>query len=67
MGALSLLKTLPHSGLKKLLDGMVKQGEEVNITPKEVNADIASLEQTTLYGLKGLAAYAYHAQVLGQK
>lgn len=47
--------------------GMVKQGEATTITPGEVNADISSLEQTTLYGLKGIAAYAYHAQVLGHK
>jgi len=47
--------------------GMVKQGEATTITPNEVNADISSLEQTTLYGLKGIAAYAYHAQVLGHK
>ncbi len=49
------------------IEGMVRQGEAVTITPNEVNADIASLEQTTLYGIKGIAAYAYHAQVLGQK
>jgi len=48
------------------LDGLVKQGEKITITPSAVNADISSLEQTTLYGLKGIAAYAYHAQVLGQ-
>lgn len=47
--------------------GMVKQGEATTITPNEVNADILSLEQTTLYGLKGIAAYAYHAQVMGHK
>jgi len=47
--------------------GMVKQGEATSITPREVNADISSLERTTLYGLKGIAAYAYHAQVLGHK
>ncbi|MBI4682628.1 MAG: hydroxylamine reductase [Nitrospirae bacterium] len=49
------------------LEGMVRQGETTTITPNEVNADISSLEQTTLYGLKGIAAYAYHAQVLGHK
>ena len=49
------------------VEGMVKQGEATTITPHEVNADISSMEQTTLYGLKGIAAYAYHAQVLGHK
>jgi len=47
------------------IEDLVKQGEAISIVPGEVNADITSLEQTTLYGLKGLAAYAYHAQVLG--
>ena len=51
----------------KSLEEMVKQGEATTITPNEVNADVSSLEQTTLYGLKGIAAYAYHAQVLGQR
>ncbi|RJQ17386.1 MAG: hydroxylamine reductase [Nitrospiraceae bacterium] len=50
----------------KTMEEMVKQGETATITPNEVNADIASLEQTTLYGLKGIAAYAYHAQALGR-
>jgi hydroxylamine reductase len=48
------------------LEEMAKQGKATTITPNEVNADVSSLEQTTLYGLKGIAAYAYHAQILGQ-
>ncbi len=48
------------------LEEMVKQGEAVELTPHDINADIASLEQTVLYGLKGVAAYAYHARILGQ-
>jgi len=49
------------------LEDLVSQGEAISITPGEINADIASLEQTTLYGLKGIAAYAYHAQVMGYR
>ncbi|GBD95794.1 MAG TPA: hydroxylamine reductase [Nitrospirae bacterium] len=49
------------------IEGMVKQGEATTITPPDIDADVASLEQTTLYGIKGIAAYAYHAQVLGHK
>ncbi|MBL7031842.1 MAG: hydroxylamine reductase [Nitrospira sp.] len=49
------------------IEDMVKQGEAVSLMPVEVNPDIASLGLTTLYGMKGLAAYAYHAQVLGQR
>ncbi len=49
------------------IEGMVKQGNATTITPGEVNADVSSLEQTTLYGLKGIAAYAYHAHLLGHR
>lgn len=31
------------------------------------DADVQSLQQTAIYGLKGLAAYAYHAAVLGHE
>ncbi len=31
------------------------------------NEDIASLQDTLIFGLKGIAAYAYHARVLGYK
>ena len=48
------------------LEGMIKQGETSVIIPNDVNADISSLEQTVLYGLKGVAAYACHAQILGK-
>ncbi len=47
------------------VEGLVKQGNSVKLTPNEVDVDISSLQQTTLYSIKGIAAYAYHAQVLG--
>lgn len=37
------------------------------IDRNESNPDIQSLKNTMLYGLKGLAAYADHAQILGQR
>ena len=52
---------------EKAVDGMIRQGEQISLVPNEVSSDIVSLMQTTLYGLKGIAAYAYHAQILGQK
>ena len=52
---------------ERSIDALVRQGEMVTITPNEVNADVSSMEQTTLYGLKGIAAYVYHAQTLGQR
>ncbi|KAB2952751.1 hydroxylamine reductase [Heliorestis acidaminivorans] len=46
---------------------LVEQGEEVGLlTDKEANADIQSLQATMIYGIKGLAAYADHAYILGK-
>ena len=45
---------------------IVKQGEEVNekLFKQSSDEDIQSLKETTLYALKGIAAYADHAQIL---
>jgi hydroxylamine reductase len=48
--------------------GMVAQGEAVGVQSyPAVDADVLSLKQTLLYGVKGIAAYADHAQILGQE
>jgi len=45
----------------------VKQGESVGVKSATSNdSDIQSLQQTVIYGIKGIAAYADHAQILGQ-
>ena len=50
------------------LEGLIKQGEEVGIkTYPADNQDILSLKHTTLYGIKGVSAYADHAQILGRE
>ena len=47
---------------------LVKQGEEVGIkSDQSVDPDILSLQETLIYGIKGVAAYADHAQILGQQ
>ena len=47
---------------------LVKQGEEVGIkSDASIDPDIRSLQETLIYGLKGVAAYADHAQILGQQ
>jgi hydroxylamine reductase len=47
---------------------LVAQGEAVGIEKDpETDADIKSLKQTVIYGLKGVAAYADHAEILGQE
>ena len=50
------------------LPGMIAQGGKVGIeTYPALDADVLSLKQTLLFGLKGIAAYADHAGILGQK
>jgi hydroxylamine reductase len=47
---------------------LVAQGEKVGIASKsDVNPDIVSLQEIIIYGIKGVAAYADHAAILGQE
>lgn len=50
------------------LDGLVEQGKELELLYAEgEDPDIRSLKHTTLFGIKGLAAYADHARILGKE
>jgi hydroxylamine reductase len=50
------------------LDGLFKQGEAVGIkSDPSIDPDILSLQHILIFGIKGVAAYADHAQILGQK
>jgi hydroxylamine reductase len=51
------------------LPGLVAQGEGVKITVRQaaLGDDVTGLQELVTYGLKGLAAYADHAQILGQE
>ncbi|AGW13339.1 hydroxylamine reductase [Megalodesulfovibrio gigas] len=50
------------------LEDLVKQGEGQAIPDhRDPNPDIESLKQTCIYGIKGVAAYADHAYILGQQ
>ena len=50
------------------ISGMVAQGREHGVeNDPEPDADIKSLKQTLTYGLKGVAAYADHAAILGRE
>ena len=50
------------------LDSMIKQGEAVGVkSDPDINLDILSLRETLVYGIKGVAAYADHAQILGKE
>ncbi len=48
-------------------DGLLNQGKTVAITARseQAGADITGLQELILYGLKGMAAYADHALILG--
>lgn len=53
---------------EKTLEGLVRQGEAVSFEAKPgTDPDIRSLQHTLLFGLKGVAAYADHAQILGHE
>jgi len=50
------------------LTGLEEQGAALNfINTLDVNPDLQSLKQITMYGLRGLAAYADHAAILGKE
>ncbi|HME45651.1 MAG TPA: hydroxylamine reductase [Syntrophorhabdales bacterium] len=53
---------------EKTLDALVKQGEKVGLkSDLTIDPNILSLQHTVLFGVKGIAAYADHAQILGQQ
>ena len=48
-------------------DALVAQGEGVGInSDPSMNEDLRSLRELLIYGIKGVAAYADHARILGQ-
>ena len=51
------------------MNDLVRQGEAVTIQNRidELGEDITSLQEVLTYGLKGAAAYAWHAQLLGKE
>ncbi|MHB9109115.1 MAG: hydroxylamine reductase [Armatimonadota bacterium] len=50
------------------IDGLVQQGEEAGVLARRerFGPDVAALLELITYGLKGMAAYADHAHILGQ-
>ena len=49
------------------IDGLVEQAGEIGIAKRKaaLGDDVTGLQELILYGLKGAAAYADHAQILG--
>ncbi|HEX9023660.1 MAG TPA: hydroxylamine reductase, partial [Geobacteraceae bacterium] len=48
------------------LEGLVKQGLEQGVMGQHADPDIRCAIEIVIYGLKGMAAYAEHALILGQ-
>jgi hydroxylamine reductase len=58
----------PYLKLSDTTEGMVAQGKEHGINSEpSMNADLHSLQWLLTFGLKGVAAYTYHAYLLGKK
>ena len=54
--------------LEKTMEGLVAQGKLVGIkSDPTIDPDLHSLQWLLIYGLKGVAAYTYHAYLLGKK
>lgn len=58
------VKFIPADSIAEL----VRQGEEIGfLVDLNGDADLVSLQELLIYGLKGVAAYAYHASILKQE
>ena len=54
--------------LEKTIEGLVAQGKRYGINSEPtVDPDLHSLQWLLTYGLKGVAAYTYHAYLFGKK
>jgi hydroxylamine reductase len=54
--------------LEQTTEGLIAQGKLHGImSDPNINADLNSLQWLLTYGLKGVAAYSYHAYLLGKK
>jgi hydroxylamine reductase len=54
--------------LENTIEGLVAQGKRYGINADStIDPDLHSLQWIVTYGLKGIAAYAYHAYLLGKK
>lgn len=48
-------------------EGMIAQGENIQLFANGDDPDIRSLKHTLIFGCRGIAAYADHAQILGKR
>ncbi len=69
-GGVAVDKTRPQVTFRPAdgREAMVVQGETVGVkADPDMNPDLLSLRELLTYGLKGMAAYADHAAILGQE
>jgi hydroxylamine reductase len=67
-GKADLAEAATHFKPETTLEALVAQGEKVGLkSDPTANPDLLSLEHTLLFGIKGISAYADHAQILGQE
>jgi hydroxylamine reductase len=67
-GATPSFSPAANLSLAESLEGMVKQGKQYGIdADSTLNPDLKGLHWLLTYGIKGIAAYAYHAYRLGKK
>jgi hydroxylamine reductase len=54
--------------LEKTTEGLIRQGKQVGVNAdRAIDPDLHGLHWLLIYGIKGVAAYAYHAYRLGKK
>jgi hydroxylamine reductase len=67
-GETELKSGLADFTLASTLEEMIRQGANVGLkSDVSSDPDVQSLHQIIIFGLKGIAAYAYHAWILGKK
>lgn len=66
----NLLDSAPQSALfqpAESLEQLLTDASQAAVMAENINEDLRSLQHLLLYGIKGLAAYAEHAYVLGHQ
>jgi hydroxylamine reductase len=68
-GTISILSGPAGFVPAETLSNLIKQGEKIveGKPDPAIDPDVQSLQDTLLYGLKGIAAYADHARILGHE
>jgi len=66
-GKLEPLPSTTQFSPAETMDGLLSQAKLVSILYDHPNEDIRSLQHLLVYGVKGMAAYAEHASLLGRE